>query len=104
VAPGHLVGVAGLRLVGAYYCLYPQYLMRFAVVAKYDRGRLLSDSEIEAKAALVGELTTYECPRESGGPEIWVLWKARLYRTWLHGIPAEMVKDAPGTHDAYARR
>ena len=42
--------------------------MRFAVVPKYDRGRLLSDNEIEAKAALVGELTTYECPREAGGP------------------------------------
>ena len=42
--------------------------MRFAVVPKYDRGRLLSDNEIEAKAALVGELTTCECPREAGGP------------------------------------
>jgi hypothetical protein len=42
--------------------------MRFAVVPKYERGRLLSDNEIEAKAALVGELTTYECPREPGGP------------------------------------
>lgn len=42
--------------------------MRFAVVPKYERGRLLPDKEIEAKAALVGELTTYECPREPGGP------------------------------------
>jgi hypothetical protein len=41
--------------------------MRFAVVPKYERGRLLSDNEIEAKAALIGELTTYECPREPGG-------------------------------------
>jgi hypothetical protein len=41
--------------------------MRFAVVPTYERGRLLSDKEIEAKAALVGELMTYECPREPGG-------------------------------------
>jgi hypothetical protein len=41
--------------------------MRFAVVPMYERGRLLPDKEIEAKAAVVGELMTYECPREPGG-------------------------------------
>jgi hypothetical protein len=41
--------------------------MRFAVVPMYERGRLLSDEEIDAKAAFVGELMTYECPREPGG-------------------------------------
>jgi len=41
--------------------------MRFAVVPMYERGRLLSDKEIEAKAALIGELMTYECPRGPGG-------------------------------------
>ena len=41
--------------------------MRFAVVPMYERGRLLSDKEIEAQAALVGELMTCECPREPGG-------------------------------------
>jgi len=41
--------------------------MRFAVVSMYERGRLLSDKEIEAKGALIGELMTYECPREPGG-------------------------------------
>jgi hypothetical protein len=33
----------------------------------YERGRLLSNKEIDAKAAVVGELMTYECPREPGG-------------------------------------
>jgi hypothetical protein len=42
--------------------------MQFAVIPKYERGRLLSDNEIEAKAALVGELMTCECPREPDGP------------------------------------
>ncbi len=51
--------------MGAQLSLYP-VPMRFAVVAKYERGRLLSAKEIEAKAALVGELTTYRCPREVG--------------------------------------
>lgn len=41
--------------------------MRFAVVPTYERGRLLSEEEIDAKAAFVGELMTYECPREPGG-------------------------------------
>ncbi len=41
--------------------------MQFAVVPKYEKGRLLSDNEIAAKAALIGELSTYECPREPGG-------------------------------------
>ena len=31
--------------------------------------------------------------------EVWILWKARLYRIWRDGLAAEMVKDAPGTHD-----
>jgi hypothetical protein len=56
-----------LGLVYGTYCWDIQYPMRFAVVPKYERGRLLSDNEIEAKAALVGELSTYECPREPGG-------------------------------------
>jgi len=41
--------------------------MKFAVVPTYEKGRQLSDKEIAAKTALVGELMTYECPREPGG-------------------------------------
>ncbi|SRR5260221_334056 len=40
--------------------------MQFAVVPKYEKGRLLSDKEIEAKSALIGQLMTYECAREPG--------------------------------------
>ncbi len=36
--------------------------------------------------------------------EVWVLWKARLYRTWRDGEAAKIVKNAPGVRDAYARR
>jgi ribosomal protein L39E len=36
--------------------------------------------------------------------EVWVLWKARLYRTWSGGQAAALTKGAPDTHDAYARR
>jgi hypothetical protein len=41
--------------------------MKFAVVQTYEKGRQLSDKEIAAKTALIGELMTYECPREPGG-------------------------------------
>ena len=41
--------------------------MQFAVVQKYEKERRLSDKEIAAKSALIGQLTTYECPREPGG-------------------------------------
>ena len=41
--------------------------MQFAVVPRYEKGRELSDKEIAAKAAFIGELMTYECPREPGG-------------------------------------
>jgi len=36
--------------------------------------------------------------------EVWVLWETQLYQTWRAGKAAKTVKDAPGTHDAYARR
>ena len=41
--------------------------MQFAVVPKYEKGSLLSNKEIEAKSALIGQLMTYESPREPGG-------------------------------------
>src|SRR5688572_3309832 len=42
--------------------------MRAAVKSKYVRGNLLSDEELAALAPAVGELMTYQCPREPGGP------------------------------------
>ena len=42
--------------------------MRFAVVPAYERGRRYSEKELDAKAAVVGELMIYEAAREAGGP------------------------------------
>ena len=42
--------------------------MFFAVVPAYERGKRLSDRELDAKAAVVGELLIYEAAREPGGP------------------------------------
>ena len=39
-------------------------------------------------------LTATEVAKESFA-EIWVLWKARLYRKWRNGVSAELVRDAP---------
>ena len=42
--------------------------MFFAVVPMYCRGKRLSDQELDAKAAVVGDLTIYEVAREVGSP------------------------------------
>ena len=42
--------------------------MEFAVTPTHERGRRLSDAEIEAAAPVIGDLMTYQCPREPGGP------------------------------------
>ena len=42
--------------------------MRFAVVPTHERGMPLSDKELNEKVPLVGDLHTYLCPREPGGP------------------------------------
>lgn len=42
--------------------------MFFAVVPMYHRGKRLSDAELDAKAAVIGDLTIYEAAREVGSP------------------------------------
>jgi hypothetical protein len=41
--------------------------MLFAVVPAYERGKRFSDKELDAKAAIVGQLMIYHAARESGG-------------------------------------
>ncbi len=41
--------------------------MDFAVKPTHERGRRLSDAEIAALQPVIGNLTTYEYPREPGG-------------------------------------
>lgn len=43
-------------------------------------------------------------PAKDAFTETWVLWSARVYRTWKGGASACMVRNALGTYDAYASR
>ena len=56
------------------------------------------------RAEIEGCFIGATAPAKNAFTEVWVLWGARLYRTWRDGNKAELVLNAPGTHDAYAAR